>query len=161
MLCAVGKGRPIGKTMPTLKVGMDVDGWCTKCKLTLAHTIEAMVGGKITRVHCNTCRSQHGYRARPPGKATAGSPARGSATGRGKRPTRASKPTAPQAGDYPALIHGRDASKARPYRLSERFTAKDLIAHPTFGLGVVLSAKDSSKIEVLFPDGPKTLAQGR
>lgn len=161
MPCAVGKGRPIGKTMPTLKVGMDVDGWCTKCKLTLAHTIEAMVGGKITRVHCNTCRTQHAYRAHAPGKAAAGSPARSSSPARGKRTTRAGKPAAPQAADYPALIHGRDASKARPYRLSEHFTVKDLIAHPTFGLGVVLSARDSSKIEVLFADGPKTLAQGR
>jgi hypothetical protein len=146
--------------MPTLKVGMDVDSWCTKCKLTLGHTIEAMVGGKITRVHCNTCRAQHTYRAHPPGKTAGGSATRSSSTTRGKRTTRATKP-APQAEDYPALIHGRDASKARPYRLSEHFTAKDLIAHPTFGLGVVLAAKDSSKIEVLFPDGPKTLAQGR
>jgi len=160
MLCAMGKGRPIGKTMPTLKVGMDVDGWCTKCKLTLAHTIEAMVGGKVTRVHCNTCRAQHAYRAHPPGKAAAAGAARSTA-GRTKRTTRSSKPAAPQAQDYPALIQGRDASKARPYHVSERFAVKDLIAHPTFGIGVVLSARDSSKIEVLFPDGPKTLAQGR
>ena len=147
--------------MPTLKVGMDVDGWCTKCKLTLAHTIEAMVGGRITRVHCKTCRSQHAYRAHGPGQVAAGGAKRSSTAGRPRRSTRASKPTAPPADDYPALIHGRDASKARPYRVSERFTPKDLIAHPTFGLGVVLSAKDGSKIEVLFPDGPKTLAQGR
>jgi hypothetical protein len=147
--------------MPTLKVGMDVDGWCTKCKLTLAHTIESMVGGKITRVHCNTCRTQHTYRANPPGKPAASSVKRSTGTGRPRRSTRTSKPTAPQADDYPGLIHGRDAAKARPYRLSDRFATKELIAHPTFGLGVVLSSKDGSKIEVLFPDGPKTLAQGR
>ena len=147
--------------MPTLKVGMEVDGWCTKCKLTLAHTIEAMVGGKVTRVHCNTCRTQHAYRSHPPSRATTTGAPRRTPAGRTKRPTRPAKPTTPQAGDYPALIHGRDASKARPYRLNEHFAAKDLIAHPTFGLGVVLLAKDSSKIEVLFADGPKTLAQGR
>ena len=155
-----GQGRLIGKKMPTVKVGMDVDGWCTKCKMTLAHTIEAMVGSKITRVHCNTCKSPHAYRRSAPGQAAASGP-RGTTTGRSKRTTRPSKPTAPQAEDYPALIQGRDATKARPYRLSEHFAAKDLIAHPTFGLGVVLLARDGSKIEVLFPDGPKTLAQGR
>jgi hypothetical protein len=151
---------------------MDVDGWCTKCKLMLAHTIEAIAGGKITRVHCNTCRSQHAYRSRPPGTAAAGGatsgaaraaahgPTRSGTARRATRTTRAGK-AAPQAGDYPALMHGRDPSQARPYRLSEHFAAKDLIAHPTFGLGLVLSSKDGSKIEVLFPDGPKTLAQGR
>jgi hypothetical protein len=147
--------------MPTPKVGSNVDGWCTKCKLILAHTVEATVGGKITRVHCNTCRSQHAYRSQPPGKAVAGGAKRSTTTGRTKRTTRTSKPTTPQAEDYPALIHGRDPSKARAYRLSDRFAAKDLISHPTFGLGVVLSSKDGSKIEVLFVDGPKTLAQGR
>jgi len=146
--------------MPTLKVGMDIDSWCTKCKLTLAHTIEAIAGGKITRVHCNTCRSQHAYRSRPPGTAAAGGATR---SGTGRRATRSARTNkaGPQADDYPALIRGRDASQARPYRLSEHFAPKDLIAHPTFGLGVVLSSKDGSKIEVLFADGPKTLAQGR
>jgi hypothetical protein len=146
--------------MPTLKVGMDVDGWCTKCKLMLAHTIEAIAGGKITRVHCNTCRSQHAYRSRPPGTAAARGATRNGTARRTARTTRTNK-AAPNADDYPALIHGRDASQARPYRLSEHFAPKDLIAHPTFGLGVVLSSKDGSKIEVLFPDGTKTLAQGR
>ena len=148
--------------MPTLKVGMDVDGWCTKCKLTLAHTIEAMVGGKITRVHCNTCHTQHAYRSHPPGTAAVSSTTRRSTTtSRAKRPTRGGKSAVPHADDYPALVRGRDAATARPYRLNDHFAPKDLIAHPTFGLGVVLSSKDGSKIEVLFPDGPKTLAQGR
>jgi hypothetical protein len=145
--------------MPTLKVGMEIDGWCTKCKLMLAHTVEAMVGGKVTRVHCKTCRSQHAFRSRPPGKAAVGGAKRTSAATRGSR---ARKPAAaPTFEDYPVLMRGRDASKARPYRVSEHFAPKDLIAHPTFGLGLVLSAKDGSKIDVLFPDGPKTLVQGR
>src|SRR5262245_58672499 len=41
------------------KVGDYVDGWCTRCKLVLRHTIEAIAGGKISRVHCNTCQGQH------------------------------------------------------------------------------------------------------
>ena len=120
-----------------------------------------MVGSKVTRVHCNTCRSQHAHRTRPPGNAATGTAARSGTTGRAKRPARTSKPATPRAEDYPSLLRGRDASQARPYRLSEHFTVKELINHPTFGLGVVLSAKDGSKIEVLFPDGPKVLAQGR
>src|SRR5438876_4707928 len=50
-----------------LKPGGNVDSWCGKCKLVLAHTIEAMVGDKPVRVHCNTCKSQHSYKPNPPG----------------------------------------------------------------------------------------------
>ena len=53
-------------------VGKDVDSWCTRCKLILAHTVEAMVGPKVTRVHCNTCGSQHAFRPTAPGKTAAG-----------------------------------------------------------------------------------------
>src|SRR5207253_4172029 len=40
----------IAKEAP--KVGKEIDGWCTRCKLVLTHTIEAVANGKITRVHC-------------------------------------------------------------------------------------------------------------
>jgi hypothetical protein len=39
------------------QVGKNVDSWCTRCKLVLAHTIETVLNGKITKVHCNTCRA--------------------------------------------------------------------------------------------------------
>ena len=32
------------------KIGGTIDSWCGKCKLILAHTIEAMVGDKPARV---------------------------------------------------------------------------------------------------------------
>jgi len=49
--------------MATLKVGGEVDAVCGRCKMTLAHTILAMVGTKPVRVQCNTCGAQHGYRS--------------------------------------------------------------------------------------------------
>src|SRR5262245_65118967 len=51
--------------MPTHKVGGEVDAFCTRCKMTLAHTILAMVGQTIARVQCNTCGGQHAYRSAP------------------------------------------------------------------------------------------------
>ena len=56
--------------MATHKVGGEVDAFCTRCKMTLAHTILAMVGTKIARVKCNTCGGDHAYRGEP-GKSTA------------------------------------------------------------------------------------------
>ena len=50
-----------------LKPGGNVDSWCGKCKLILAHTIEALVGDKPARVHCNTCKAQHSYKPYEPG----------------------------------------------------------------------------------------------
>jgi hypothetical protein len=128
-------------------VGKDVDSWCTRCKLMLGHTVEAMVGAKITRVHCNTCGSQHAFRAAPPGKA--------------KSTAKAREPKAPAASPYETLLRGKDPAKARAYKPSERFTQADLIRHPTFGIGFVTAVKESNKIEVAFPDGPKILAHGR
>ena len=142
--------------MTTPTVGKNVDSWCTRCKLMLAHTIEATVGSKITRVHCNTCGAQHAFRARPPGEAAP----RSSGTGRARSGGRSAAEAAPVR-DYEALVGGRDASAAREFRVTERFAVLDLIAHPTFGLGVVTASKEGNKIDVLFSDGPRTLAHAR
>jgi len=133
-------------------VGQDVDSWCTRCKLMLAHTVEAVIGNKITRVHCNTCRSQHAYRPQQPGERV-GDDRRPPSTA--MRPARAT--TTSRSDDYATLLNGRDAASARGYSPQERFALNDLIAHPTFGLGVVRTLKDRTKIDVLFRDGVKTL----
>jgi len=136
----------------TKKVGQDVDSWCTRCKLILAHTVEAMIGSKITRVHCNTCRSQHAYRPYPPGEQPSTSRA-----ARAAAPRPARFPAVARADEYATLVTGRDAQSARAYSPQERFAPKELIAHPSFGLGVVTLLKDRTKIDVLFRDGLKTL----
>lgn len=131
-------------------IGKNVDSWCTKCKLMLAHTIEAAKGDKITRVHCNTCGAQHVYRPNPPGKKTS--------TGKPRRTSQAAKEAA--SADIATILRGKDPAKARPYVLSGRFQPAELIRHPSFGLGLVTAVKDQTKIEVAFADGVKTLVQG-
>ena len=136
-----------------LKAGGEVDSWCTKCKLVLAHTVEAMVENKITRVHCNTCRGQHAYRASAPGS--------GAGTGRTAKAAAASKPAKPVRSEYETLLRGRTAAVARPYSISQRFAPGEVISHASFGLGVVTGERDSVKIDVHFADGPKVLLHGR
>lgn len=128
-------------------VGKDVESWCTKCKLMLAHTIEAVVNGRITRVHCNTCRGQHVHRAKPPGTSAA-------------RP-RAKRDTDPKPPNYANLLKGRDPSKAKSYAMTDRFALGDLINHANFGIGLVIALKDVNKIEVAFSEGPKVLLHRR
>jgi hypothetical protein len=115
-----------------------------------------MISSKITRVHCNTCRSQHAYRPHPPGEQPASAPGR-SPSRRTDGESRATRGTGAPAHNYATLLQGRGAANARPYSPQARFAPKDLIAHPTFGLGVVVLLKDNTKIDVLFPDGMKTL----
>lgn len=132
-------------------IGKSVDSWCGRCKLVLAHTVEAVVGNKITRTHCNTCGAQHAYRRNPPGVASAKLRGATPANGRATHPT---------AVDYQALLRSKDVRNARAYKVSERFEPKEIIQHPTFGVGLVLRVRDSNKIDVGFTDGLKTLTHG-
>jgi len=139
----------------TLKVGKNIDGWCTRCKLVLTHTIEAVAGGKITRVHCNTCGGQHAYRAKAPGaQAATAARARQTSSGRSTEPKT-------RQNEYETLLRGRTAATARPYSMAARFKVNDLISHATFGLGAVTAERDNIKIEVLFADGARVLVHGR
>jgi hypothetical protein len=131
-------------------VGKNVDSWCARCKMMLAHTIEAVVKNKITRTHCNTCGGQHAYRPNPPGTAAA------RRAGGGARTVKAVAPPF----DYERLLQGRDLSRARAYMAGERFERQEVIHHPSFGVGVVVALRDSNKIDVGFRDGMKTLAHG-
>jgi hypothetical protein len=138
--------------MKTPMVGKNVDSWCTRCKLVLAHTIEAVMNGKITRVHCNTCGGQHAHRAKAPGEGGAA---------RARKSASAEARASMAARDYKALLAGRSLADARTYSTAERFKVGELISHPAFGLGAVMAERDRIKIEVLFPDGPRVLIHGR
>jgi hypothetical protein len=123
------------------KIGGNVDSWCGKCKMMLAHTIEAMVGEKPARVSCNTCKSQHTYKAQPPGQGA-------------KSPKRA-------ANRYQSLLKAGESAVAKNYSPSSKYELGDVLEHPTFGRGVATAVKEGAKIEVLFETGSKTLVHGR
>lgn len=138
--------------MDIYKVSSNVDAWCTKCRLILAHTIEAVLDNKIKRVKCNTCNGSHQFRDTEPGsqkiKKTLKSKANGLKT--------KSKPS-----DLVNLLHGKDLSKALMYNIKSHFSKGDLVNHTAFGLGVVVDERDVNKIEVLFEEGAKLLVHAR
>ena len=117
----------------------------------LAHTIEAMVGVKPARVSCNTCRSQHTYKANPPGEGSSRVP---------KQPGVARAPRK-AANRYQALLKAGEAAGSKNYLPTQKYEAGDVLEHPTFGRGVATAVKDGAKIEVLFEGGAKTLVHGR
>ena len=125
------------------RVGGTIDSWCGKCKLVLAHTIEAMVGDIPARVHCNTCNAQHSY------KPHAVTPS--------KRPN--SNVAASKNRHEKMLKESKSTPKV--YSITDRYAAGDVIQHKTFGLGIATAVRDDNKIEVRFESGPKLLAHDR
>ena len=151
------------------KTGGEADSWCTKCKLVLNHRIIAMVGGTPVRVECSTCGSHHNYRPRAPGD-KAPSAARGGAAGstsasaapRGARArvTKAQEAALDRERTWEKAIAGKAVNDFRSYRVDQTFSEGDLIRHKKFGDGVVTRILDPRKVEILFKDEPRTLAQG-
>ncbi len=163
------------------RVGGDVDAYCTKCRMDLSHRVIAMVREDVKRVECLTCHGQHNYR-RPaaekererlakenkaprafPGSAsksstrsTKSSASRGAAGGSG------SSKTSERTGRayWEKALAGQPMTAFRAYRTSERFDEGDLVRHSRFGDGVVARVVDAGKVEILFEDGPRTMAQG-
>ena len=122
--------------------GGTIDSWCGKCKLILAHTIEAMIGNKPARVHCNTCKAQHTYKPNEPGKAGA-------------------QPGKMRPGRYKTLIKDTDMAEAKNYSPKEKYQPGDVLRHPNFGFGVATAVKDGTKVEVLFETGSKLLVHSQ
>ena len=138
------------------RVGGEVDGFCTKCRMMLAHTILAMVGERVARVRCNTCNGEHAFKAHAPTATSvrASKPRASRATsGSGTR-------TKAQQALFEEDLDKRDPSTARPYGVSEKFAVGDFVTHPTFGLGIVSVARND-KIDVSFKTFVKTLLHGR
>ncbi len=139
--------------MDSFKVGSNIDAWFTKCKLVLAHTIEAVAGSVIKRVHCNTCRGKHQFKGSEPGTKTSAIIVKSAKVAK-------AKPKA-KANDFSRLMRGKNAALASPYSINKHFSRGDLINHSLFGMGVVVEQKDVQKIEVLFEGGAKILIHAR
>jgi hypothetical protein len=133
------------------KVGGEVDALCSKCELTLAHTVIAMVGDKPAKVKCNTCKGEHKYRPVVGPITLAGSVAK-------KKAARA-----PREKKVVVSFEELLAAKKRPpvaYSLKRRFVVDDVLDHPTFGLGFVTAVR-TDKIDVAFRAEPRVLVHGR
>ena len=145
--------------MSQYQVGANTDDWCAKCKLTLAHVVEAIFEGMPKRVHCNTCGSKHNYRGHAPGEKPSKIPTRRAGA---KSPAKPKLPSAKvKASDYDKLMSGRDALMAEAYSFRNMYKSGDLLRHPQFGAGLVMTDKGANKMDVIFPSGPKTLVHGR
>jgi len=155
------------------RAGGETDSWCTKCQLLLNHRIVAVDKGRPVKVECLTCRTVHMYRPNAPGAAAArpasasasagvtrsASPSSAPRAARGAAAARAEQAEKDRVHSWEKAIAGRAVADFRAYRVSEAFKEGDLVRHSRFGDGVVVRIIDARKIEILFKDESKTLAQ--
>jgi hypothetical protein len=149
-----------------LSAGSEIDAWCTKCRLDLGHRIIAMVHGRPKRVICQTCGSQHNYRAPQSesksvvrkSSASAGTKPAGSAA---QRVTEKARVEAQRVHEWESRIAGQAMDSFTRYSVDKRFERNELVVHKKFGEGYVLDVLEDGKVSVMFRDGPRTLAQGQ
>ncbi len=124
------------------KVAGEVDAFCTRCKLSLAHIIVAMIGSKIARARCNTCGGEHAYRTEPGARARA--------------PSAPRSPRAKVVVSFADRLAHANPATAVPYSPKQVYTVEQLINHPSFGLGLVTAVRQD-KLDVAFKAAQKTL----
>jgi hypothetical protein len=139
-------------------VGENIDAYCLKCKLLLAHVVLFKVDGVVNRVKCKTCGAEHKYRMLPAVKKPADARAPGVARA-AKKPA-AAKVTvndAPLQWDLKSRNMPKGTS-IRNYLVEENYKVKDVINHPKFGVGFVEKVATDKSIYVLFNDSVKLMA---
>jgi hypothetical protein len=152
-----------------LRSGGEVDSYCTKCRLVLNHRIIAMDLPRRPdtpkKVECSTCGSHHLYRANVPGE-------RADGNGRGKsgiseprsvrqtHVTRAEAARQDREKSWEKATIGKALTDFKSYRVTATFKEGDLVRHSKFGDGVVTRIVDTGKVEILFKDETRMLAQG-
>jgi hypothetical protein len=136
--------------------------------MDLLHRIIAMQNGRIVRVECRTCGGHHNYRkpkdapaeARAPrGLTTASNGSARRSAPPGARRSAAAQAEIERSSNWEKTVLGQPIAKFKAYRASETFALGDLIRHGKFGDGFIVRVIDRQKVEVMFKDGTRTLAQ--
>ena len=139
-------------------VGKHIDAHCTKCKLLLAHVVMYEVDGKVKKVKCKTCGSEHMYRTAAQQKKSDDIVAR---LRQGTRVKTASK-SRKSVNDAPIQwelkhIEMNPEIPVKAYRFQDTYKSGEVIRHNVYGLGFV-GRVSFTDMEVLFKDSIRRMA---
>ena len=129
-----------------MKVGGEIEAYCTSCKAIHWHIIIAMVDAKPAKVECLSCHKQHTLRTARP-------------RARGAVRSAAALPAAATV-DIDEKLRGREGA-AKGYDPERACALDEVIRHPSFGLGVVVALPAPQRMEVAFRGGRKLLLHDR
>ena len=142
-------------SMKKLSAGDNIEARCTRCRTVLNHTIVAMIGERVVRVECNTCRGMHNYSGVKTVTAPvprSSSPKSATVSGRAKK-----DPGKAEREEWESLRTAMAGKPVKPYDMNGKFRANDLVEHDVFGLGIVQLVVGPNKMNVLFQSGKKLL----
>jgi hypothetical protein len=148
---------PRTSTAPQGTVGKEALSYCTSCKMDLNHTIVALKGDRIAKVHCLTCKKEHVYRA-PKGITEPGQVVK-KATRTRKKKEEVAEAVSVEA-EWEKLMAAHRESPLKPYSTKSSFLLGDKLSHPTFGDGIVGKLIYPNKLEVIFRTDVKVLIHG-
>jgi hypothetical protein len=142
-------------SMKKLSAGDNIEAHCTRCRSVLNHTIVAMVGERVVRVECNTCRGMHNYSgAKTAAAAKPQASSRKSATVSSKAKK---EPGRAEREEWESLRAAMEGKPVKAYDMNGKYRANDLVEHNVFGLGVVQLVTGPNKMNVVFQSGKKLL----
>jgi ribosomal protein L44E len=134
-------------------VGKDVEAYCGKCKADTWHVVTVVKNGKLNKVICKICNATHVY------KAPEGSEAPAKAAPTTRRRTTGTSRTGRGKKDWGTLVGQIEDKQVIDYAISGEFSTIPAIRHKNFGVGVITKVHNRNKIEVIFQEGTKILAQ--
>ena len=137
-------------------IGLEVEAYCTKCKLDTIHVITAMDGDNITKVMCQICQGYHKYRS---ANSSTETPVKVVTTTKRKTKEKKTKVTRVRSNKWTRLLSTVDENEAIEYRMTDNYEVTEAIKHKTFGLGIVKNIISNNKIEVVFHDRVRILGQ--
>jgi hypothetical protein len=50
------------KGFTSMRLGDDIDDYCSRCKRSTGHSVVSMMGDEVLKTRCRTCSSEHTYR---------------------------------------------------------------------------------------------------
>ncbi len=139
-------------------VGKNIDAFCLRCQLTMAHIVLYEVGAMVLGVKRKACGTEHRYHGPAPEKRLSIPAVRRNGAGSAPRP-RTVRPADVRQGEARNAAITPDIV-AWDYKLTERYEKGDVIAHPLFGHGFTESIT-ADGMEVLFREGRKKMAMNR
>ena len=143
-------------------MGDETDSICPRCKEETIHRVVAMLEGKVHLVICSRCKSQHKYR---PSLAAMRRkvPLPSERQAKVLKKVEAARTSHSQVGlkEWQALKEVAGEMEPLPYDPGDSYSEKQIVSHPTFGLGFVRKVIDASKVEVVFEREVKILVMNR
>ena len=137
---------------PTHEIGKEVEAYCSKCKYKMVHIVTTVVDNEIKKVMCKGCNNTHVYRPEKPAK-------RPVAKKSGNSTSTLTTIRRPRKRDWASLRTKINESQIIDYNIKKDFTDAQSVHHKKFGVGIITKILSDKKIEVIFENGTKVLAQ--